>query len=233
MNHRLTFIVPSRNRPDLAVIAIRSILAQDHPTASVIVSDNSTDVQAQNTLAAFCREQAGVRYIRPDEPCSMSQHWSWLLRQAATGDWGTHIAFLTDRMFLRERQLTSLCNIIDRHPKDVITYLIDGIRDDESPIRLRLHAWSGRVLRVASTDMLTLLSRAEMPLNAPLLLNSIVPVNVLATLQGVYQELCDTIAPDYSFCLKFLDHVDSYVFFDKPVLVQHGLPRSNGQSFTT
>jgi len=233
MKPRLAVIIPTRNRPDLVRIAIRSVLDQRGEGVRVVVSDNSTRAEAVADVAAFCRGLDGVTCIRPPDPLSMSDHWSWILRQAATGAWGDHIAFLTDRMLLRAGQLRTLLDIIERHPREIVTYLIDAIRDDLSPIRFNLHAWSGRLVRVEADTMLRLLARAEMPLSAPLLLNSVVPVETLAALQRQHAAICDSTAPDYCFCLKLLDVVDSFLFLDKPLLVQHGMPVSNGLTFTT
>lgn len=202
------------------------------PPDQIVVSDNSTDDAARGEVQRICAE-FGARYIRPDTPCSMSDHWDWLLSQLASGEWGSHFTFLTDRMVFRHGALRELLELSRRHPDDAVAYPIDAVRDDEHPVRLHLHPWTGRVVRIPSIHTLRALARAEMPLSAPLLLNTLVPVPTLVRIRSVYPRVCDTIAPDYSFCLKFLDVVDHYVFFDKPLLLQHALTRSNGRSFTT
>lgn len=201
------------------------------PNVRVVVSDNSTDDASRDTVRSLC-DNFNALYIRPESPCSMSAHWDWLLQQASTGAWGSHFTFLTDRMIFRKGALAELATISDRHPDDTIVYPIDAVRDDERPIRLHLHPWTGRLARIQSEQMIAALSCAQMPLSAPLLLNTLVPVATLEGIRAVYPQVCDSIAPDYSFCLKFLDVEESYLFFDKPLLVQHALARSNGRSFS-
>jgi len=233
MNTRqLTVIIPTRNRVELAAIAMASVQGQLTDRIRVVVSDNSTDENARAHLEALCRRQR-VEYMRPDTPCSMSDHWNWLLKQVCAGTRGSHFTFLTDRMFFRKNALSELMHKIDEYPDDVIAFPLDTVRDDEVPVRLQLHPWSGRTIRVAASTMASMLAHAEMPLSAPLLLNSVVPVSVLQHIRTFYTDFCDTIAPDYGFCMKFLDLHDGYYFFDKPLLVQHGLTRSNGRSFST
>lgn len=232
MSPSIAIVIPTRNRPEQTRAALASCADARPADMRVIVSDNSTDDAARDAVRALC-DRFGARYIRPDAPCSMSDHWDWLLQQAATGAWGSHFTLLTDRMIFREGALKELAALGERHPDDAIVYPIDAVRDDERPIRLHLHPWTGRLARIPSERTIAALSRAEMPLNAPLLLNTLLPVATLARIRAAYPRVCDTIAPDYSFCLKFLDVEESYLFFDKPLLVQHALTRSNGRSFTT
>ncbi len=232
MTSSIAIVIPTRNRPEQTRAALASCAESPPANLRVIVSDNSTDEAARDAVRALC-DQFGARYIRPEAPCSMSDHWDWLLQQAVTGAWGSHFTFLTDRMIFRKGALLELAGLSERHPDDAIAYPIDAVRDDEQPVRLHLHPWTGRVARISSERTIAALSRAEMPLSAPLLLNTLVPVTALARVRNAYPRVCDSIAPDYSFCLKFLDVEDGYLFFDKPLLVQHALTRSNGRSFTT
>lgn len=231
MSPSIAIVIPTRNRPEQMRAALASCADARPVNMRVIVSDNSTDDTTRAAVRALCNTFNAL-YIRPESPCSMSDHWDWLLQQASTGAWGSHFTFLTDRMIFRKGALAELAGISERHPDDTIVYPIDAVRDDERPIRLHLHPWTGRVARIPSEQMIVALSRAQMPLSAPLLLNSLVPVTTLAGIRAVYPRVCDSIAPDYSFCLKFLDVEESYLFFDKPLLVQHALARSNGRSFT-
>lgn len=232
MSLPLTIVIPTRNRADLAQNAAESCLIQRLTGDRVIISDNSTLEEHSVRLQVFCK-QSDTEYVRPDKPCSMSAHWSWLLSRAISGEWGDRLILLTDRMVFKSGALQDLRRIATKFPMETVVYPIDAVRDDELPIRLLLHDWTGRLARVPSEKAITLLLRAAMPLCVPLLLNTMVPVSSLRRMAEFYPIICDTIAPDYSFCLKFLDTHDHYIFFDKPILLQYALGRSNGRSFTS
>src|SRR5689334_22758358 len=67
-------VVPTRNRADLAAESIASVLAEDDPRLTVLVSDNSTDPDEAERLRSWCseRDEDRVLYVRPEEPLPMS-----------------------------------------------------------------------------------------------------------------------------------------------------------------
>jgi glycosyltransferase involved in cell wall biosynthesis len=100
---RLAVVIPTRNRAELAINALRSVLAESSPAVHVVVSDNSTALEEAEKLSRFCTELGAdqVRYIRPPHPQGMSDHWQWALEQARGQSESTHFTYLTDRMVFR------------------------------------------------------------------------------------------------------------------------------------
>ena len=52
----LVFVIPTRNRADIAKVSLRSMLAARAPNVRVLVSDNSTDRGEAAALKAACAE---------------------------------------------------------------------------------------------------------------------------------------------------------------------------------
>ena len=77
MKATIAVLIPTRNRPELAVDAVRSLLDQDC-ALDIYVSDNSTDPEP---LREFARTEPRVHYLRPQTELSMPQHWDWAMRQ--------------------------------------------------------------------------------------------------------------------------------------------------------
>ncbi len=111
---KLLIVIPTRNRSDFAVRAIKSVLGQEGCQCSVLVSDNSTDEQEVKTLSAFCKQSSDSRlqYIRPSEPLAMTKHWDWAMQQAFELSPFSHIAYLSDRTVFLKNRLKNLEKIL-------------------------------------------------------------------------------------------------------------------------
>ena len=62
------------------------------------------------------------------------------------------------------------------------------------------------------------------------MLNSIVPRRCWRTSRRAYGSVFASIAPDHCFSYRCLDRVDSILHWDRPLIIQRGLWRSNGFS---
>jgi hypothetical protein len=224
-------VVPTRNRADLVPTSIASALAGGDPRVSVLVSDNSTDAGQADRLESWCAARADARlhYVRPPQPLPMPAHWQWALERALRDPAATHVMYLTDRLVLRPGALEELIAIAERHPSDVITYGDDVIVDYEEPVTLLERPWTGKLLRVDAEQLLRCAARGQ-SIGAPAMLNSLVPRPVLEDVERAYGSVFASIAPDYCFCHRCLERVDSILHYDRAVVIQRGLWRSNGYS---
>lgn len=226
-------VIPTRNRPDLAMRAIRSVLGQEGARAWVLVSDNSTSEEALAALERFCAELKDERlhYVRPPEPLPMTDHWSWALRQAlALFPEASHFTYVSDRIVLKPSAVRELARIAARHPSAVTSFLIDAVVDDKLPITVRQNEWTGRLLRVSSSRCLQLSAESVLHESLPRLLNCIVPRGLFAEVEGRFGSVFSSISPDFNFCYRLLTIIDSVIFYDRALSVHYALRRSNGAS---
>ena len=226
-------VVPTRNRPDLAVRAVRSALSQPGAGLGVLVSDNSTDEGAARELARFC-EGAGdarLRYVRPPEPLPMTAHWGWALGQASgLFPAASHVTYLTDRMVFKPGALGELARAAASYPGAVTSYMHDMVADDRAPVGVSLNEWSGRLLRVRSARLLELSSESFLSEALPRMLNCHVPRAVLSEVEARFGSVFSSISPDFSFCYRALAVTEEVLFYDKALLVHYAIQRSNGAS---
>jgi hypothetical protein len=117
----------------------------------------------------------------------------------------------------------------ERHPADVITFGDDTIVDYRQPVTIAERPWTGSLLRVDASRLLRVLGRG-IHMVAPTMLNTLVPRVVLEDIQGAYGSVFASIAPDHCFSYRCLDRVDSILHWDRVVVIQHALGRSNGFS---
>ena len=231
---KLVVVIPTRNRAALAENAIRSVLAQDRGDVAVLVSDNSTDVSEVDTLVACCRALDGthVHYVRPSPQLAMCDHWEWALRQALQLPGVTHISFLTDRTVFKPGTLTWLLKLSNRFPNMVISYHQDVINDITKPVHLEQANWSGTLFRLQAADLLRASSSLQFRFYdcLPRMLNCIVPLATFEVITQRYGNVFHSIAPDLCFTYRFLERFDSLLYYDKAILLQYALYRSNGRS---
>ncbi len=224
-------IIPTRNRPDLAINAIRSVLRPSTRDVQVLVSDNSTEPQEMVQLERFCEQlrDSRLRYIKPPQPLAMTAHWDWAIHQAFELYEANHFIYLTDRMIFKTGEMKKLLRLAAHNPDKVIMYDHDRIADDESPIRIDQNPWTGKLFEIPSSRLLRLSSQMVLsPL--PRMLNCIVPRCVLNDIEARFGNVFGSIAPDFNFCYRCLEIEASVLYWDKYPIAHYGLQRSNGAS---
>ena len=227
-------VIPTRNRAQLAMNAIRSVVDQPVENVEIMVSDNSTSQHDRHELESFCAKLTGarVRYVRPPESLAMPAHWEWAINQALEGYNASHFLYLTDRMMFRKGALKEVLDLAVLYPDKIISYNHDRICDDSRPIRLEQYAATAKLLEVDTLRLSWLVSQAILHHGLPRMLNCIVPRQVFERMRGVFGSVFSSIAPDFNFCYRCLDVEQSILFFDKSPLFHYALNRSNGASVT-
>jgi hypothetical protein len=217
----------------MACAAVRSAIEQDGEVR-VLVSDNSTDDAAAHEVAAFCEQFDGtrVRYVRPPEPLAMTAHWQWALQRALEPDDVTHVAYLTDRMVMKRGALRTVLSLAADQPDKVISYNHDAVDDYRDPVGLQLYDWTGRLFEIQSLHLLYLSSRGVIRPPLPRPLNSLVPRAVFEQVASRFGSVFASISPDFCFTYRCLDTVDSILYYDKAVLLQYAMARSQGASYS-
>src|SRR5580692_11648492 len=87
---RFSVVVPTRDRPETLVFALRSCLEQQFDDLEVVVCDNCSDSRTREV--ALSPSSSKIRYVRSDTPLSMSRNWDLALSHAT----GEFITFLGD-----------------------------------------------------------------------------------------------------------------------------------------
>ena len=228
----LVVVIPTRNRSAIAMNAVRSVLDQPVENLNVLLSYNSTIDAEREALAAFCSSQNDdrLRYVQPSEPMPMAAHWEWALDEALRSFKASHVTYLTDRMMFRRDALQEAVTAATHYAGKVITYNMDRIVDHVRPICVEQYPGSGRLLEIETLTLSRLLSRAIFHASLPRMLNSLVPLEVLARMRARFGNVFLSIAPDFRFCCRCLELEETVLFFDKSLLFHYALDRSHGAS---
>jgi hypothetical protein len=229
----LLVVIPTRNRAEFAINAIKSVLNQDERNVEVVVSDNSTQESEVEKLYAFCQESTDdrLRYIRPFAPLPMTEHWDWAMSEVLNISQASHITYLTDRMIFKPFALRELAEIVNLYPENVISYSWDLINDITLPIISFQLIGTKKLFRISSQDLLNSLSESIFNYSLPRMLNCCCPRAVLEAVKEKYSYYFFSANPDFNFANKCLDIEDSILFYDYPLIFSYGASVSNGTNF--
>ena len=231
---KIAFVIPTRNRADLAIGAVQSLIDRQGCATEVLVSDNSSAETEARRLSDFCdrRDRDGLTYLRPPEPMSMGTHWDWALREALARSDATHLAVHYDRKVSRPGHFGALAGVIARYPDRLITYPVDSIVG--VPVRVWQPPQTGRVYRVRTAHVLSMAARgriSDMGHAWPVLSNCVVPRTVLESMLDRFGDLCDAIGPDSRFGFRFCASYDDFLHVDRTLGILHASHRSAGLGF--
>lgn len=227
-------VIPTRNRGSIAMNAIRSVLDQQDENVDVLVSDNSTSASDRKALAGFhasCADKR-LRYVSPPEPLSMTAHWEWAIQHALESYSSSHFLFLTDRMMFRSSAVNEVLRLAALYPDKIISYNLDRIVDDATPIKIEQYPGCGRLFEVGTERLSWLFAQSVFHPALPRMLNCIAPRTVLARIQQRFGSVFASISPDFNFCCRCLELEESLLFYDRAPVFHYAMSRSNGASVT-
>ena len=226
----LLVVIPTRNRAELAINAINSVLSQENCELELIVSDNSTDDTEVLKLADYCHQSDDKRlcYIRPPKPLPMTEHWNWAMQQALQISQSNHVTYLTDRLLFAKNSLQNLQSILTKHPDKIVSYTFDSIEDSEFPVSLTQTRYTGKLFEIESSSILKLYAEMERIQALPKMLNSVASRGLMTKIFEKYGNYFYSVSPDYNLAFRSLDLEESILYYDRPLLISYGNNRSNG-----
>jgi hypothetical protein len=230
---RLVIGIPTRNRPELAMGTIDSVLDGGVTDVSVVVSDNSTDPDARDRLREYCSSLANsaLVYTQPPELLAMAAHWEWLRRFIHERLAPSHLGYLTDRLVLLPGALERLVDVIAGAPRMVLSYQVDHVMDFRTPVELVQRQWTGDLLELSSRGLIEMARRGRYGDYVPRMMNSIAPAAVLERIERRFGDVFGSVSPDYRFAFRCLAECDSTLYLDRSCAIERGMRQSSGISF--
>lgn len=232
---KLCLVIPTRNRPELAIQAARSALTQPSSELCVLVSDNSALPEDVCALEGHCREAADPRlhYVRPSTELTMPAHWNWALEQALALTDATHFAIQYDRKLWKPGELASLWKLCTAHPETLFTYPSDVAVPSGAQIICGQIPGTDKLYEIACDRVITLTARGlilEMGQIFPVLSNCIVPRAVLDRIRTSFGDICDSSTPDAAFTYRFCALEPHFHYWDRTPAIVHSFRFSNARS---
>lgn len=229
MDPLLSIVIPTRNRPQLALKAIQSVIQDQQSDIELVVSDNSDkeDAGILHTMVSEIPDQR-IKYFRPDNVMSMAEHWEWAVRHAQ----GQYVSILSDRSVYKTSALDLIRNVIVAEKPQVVSFIWDSLRGLEAPYRYKQKDHSKKIFKFESRFLLEIASRSIVSAVFPRFLNSFIARDLLEKVLARSDKVKNCLAPDFGFCFRFLDLTDSIHFFDYPAFIVYGSEVSNGYAYS-
>jgi hypothetical protein len=231
MNVRIAVVIPTRNRPELALDAVRSLMNQA-AAIEIFISDNCSE--PSEDLSALARSNSAVRYLRPARELSMTDHWDWALQQAMSASGASHFTIHYDRRYSYPDAWTQLATVCAGHPDLVVTYSVDSVADDPPPLRLWQTPWTGEVFEIETARVAVLVARgqvADAHQAIPILSNALVPRAILQRVIDTFGSICVSTVADACFASRLLAVEQRFLHVDRPVGVNYAPHRSSAMGF--
>ena len=112
---KFNVIIPTRERADVLVHCLRTVVAQDYENLEIIVSDNHSNDNTREVVESFMDKR--IRYINTGRRLSMSHNWEFALNQVETG-W---VTYLGDDDGLYPQALRTLNDLIMQHNVEAVS----------------------------------------------------------------------------------------------------------------
>lgn len=229
-------VIPTRNRADMAITAIRHLREQPGCDLRVFVSDNSSIEEEVRKLSEFCAALGDPRvtYLRAAGNLGQGVHWDWALRQALERSNATHVTVHYDRKVMRPGQAAAWSAVAERYPDKVFTYVTAFISAEPPPLRLWQPPWTGKLYAVKTSRTIELSARGDalaMGHTLPVLSNCLVPRAVVEAVVARFGDLCQSTTADSCFAYRFCALYDDYLHLDRSLSVLYGSHRSAGLGY--
>jgi glycosyltransferase involved in cell wall biosynthesis len=116
---RVSIIIPTYNRADYLLDAVKSGLDQDYEDLEVLVSDNASTDGTEEAVRAYA-EDARFRYFRNEKNLGMVGNQRKGLFEYATGDWA--MVLDSDDYLIESSYIRKAMEIVEAHDKVVLVH---------------------------------------------------------------------------------------------------------------
>jgi hypothetical protein len=145
----VTIGIPTYDRSDRLLRAVRSALAQDHPELEVVVSDDASTDSTETAMRELARDEPRLRYLRQERNLGHAGNFQAVL-EAARGD---YFMWLSDDDWIDPAYVSSCLAVLSAEPDASLVaglarYYSEGRHViDERPMELVSARPGVRVLR--------------------------------------------------------------------------------------
>jgi len=118
----ISIVIPTRDRPEFAAIALKSLIRQSFQDFEIIVSDNALQQRFVPDPRVFDNDR--VRYVRPPKPLWMTDHYEFAVAQAR----GRYVGVLGDKAVLVSGALKLVAAEIQKDSPEAISWRVGNFQ---------------------------------------------------------------------------------------------------------
>lgn len=223
MKPKLTVVVPTLDRPELAKIAVDSVLGQDGEfCCEIIVSNNGAN---QKTREIFTSDEYNkkIKYLESKEVLPMPAHWEWATSFAT----GEYLIVLPDRRLLKQGAVKQLISTMENNQDcEACCCAWDEINESGRLVTTKSFQSDAKF----STE--DVLKKFEIGLagwhHLPRGLNCILRTKFVDQYRDMHGTYFDSISPDFRSAFNFLFTANNVYVIAEPLMIATGFKLSNG-----
>jgi glycosyltransferase involved in cell wall biosynthesis len=223
-----SIVLPTRNRADLLVFAVRSVLNQTFGNYELIISDNLSVDETSAVAQSFGDER--IKYFRSEKSLSMGDNYELALSHAK----GEFVTFLSDDDAYAKIFLERMHGIINKENADIVNcnfahyYGVDtheyGKKIDKQtlvvhPFDRKLHVLNKKeaVTALFAHDRLTSEASEYQSFVFPRLVNAAYHCSLIEKLSERLPKIFPILSSDIYTSPLFLNTARKYCFIDEPL----------------
>lgn len=223
MKPKLTVVVPTLNRPELAKIAVDSILGQSSKYfCEIILSNNGANLRAREIFnSEFYKNK--IIYLETKDVLPMTTHWEWASGFAT----GEYLMVLPDRRLLKQGAVNSLISSMENNQDcDACCCCDEWLFESGRLISTRTFTTDAKV---SAESVLKNFEAGKFDRNClPLGLNCILRSKFLTNYRFLHGKYFDGTSPDFRSAFNFLFTANSIYVISEPLMITTGFSLSNG-----
>ena len=226
---KFTVVIPTRERSDVLIHALRTVLEQDYENYEVIVSDNFSIDNTQEVVENLNNKK--IKYINTGKRVGMSQNWEFALNEVQDG-WVTIIG---DDDGLLPGSLTKASKVIKETGvsalrSKVCSFLWPGVNENTGS-RLAVPLHKGLEIRKSKEWIEKVLLGFESYPNLPVLYNGgFVNFEILKHIKERSGLFFNSMNPDVYSGMAIASVINEYAFIKEPLAINGASKHSNGTS---
>lgn len=116
MAEQLTVVIPTRERCDTLLWALKTCVSQDFDRLEILISDNVSTDKTREVVDSY--DDARVRYINPGRRLGMSEHWEFALSHVSDG----YAMFLGDDDGLMPHAAAEMSEILEAEAAEAMIW---------------------------------------------------------------------------------------------------------------
>lgn len=227
MTEKFNIIIPTRERANTLFHCLRTIVAQDYPNLSIIVSDNFSCDNTKEVVYSF--NDPRIKYINTGKRISMSDNWEFALNHVTDG-WVTIIGDDDGLLFGALSKLDKL--IKKTHCQAIMTqwcHFAWSNYDENAPLIIPMT--KGFEIRNSKYWLTKVMQGKASYIDLPMLYTGgFVNIQVINKARSTSGNFFLSMIPDVYSSIAISSVLDNYVFLKEPVALAGVSSHSSGAS---
>lgn len=189
-----SIVIPTKDRPDLTIDLVNSVLTQGFQNFEIVISDNSLN-EKTNLLLGSIKDKR-LRYLKTGG-LNMSENWNAGIDLCI----GKYLLLFSDKMVLKKDALQYLANYIEKYSPECINWDLDNFFDKEGLYTQAAHSQYKKT--ISSKEIIKKVLSSEFDsTRLPCHCSSAISMSIVKSIKLKTGRACMQLNPDYTLAYQ-------------------------------